>query len=68
MFNYWNKIDRLNHLNRLLLGVIVTQVVILFGLIITLSTMPNRYEFWLTPSMAANGGLLKEGAVPSEYG
>lgn len=67
MFNYWNKIDRLNHLNRVLLGVIVTQVVILFGLIITLSTMPSRYEFWLTPSMAANGGLLKEGDVPSEY-
>lgn len=67
MFNYWNKIDRLNHLNRLLLGVIVTQVIIVFGLIITLSTMPNRYEFWLTPSMAANGGLLKEGSVPSEY-
>ena len=67
MFNYWNKIDRLNHVNRLLLGVIVTQLVILFGLIITLSTMPNRYEFWLTPSMAANGGLLKEGDVPSEY-
>lgn len=67
MFNYWNKIDRLNQLNRLLLAVIVSQMVILIGLIITLSTMPNRYEFWLTPSMAANGGLLKEGDVPNEY-
>lgn len=67
MFNYWNKIDQLNHLNRLLLAVIVTQVVILLGLIITISTMPSRYEFWLTPSMAANGGLLKEGDVPNEY-
>ena len=67
MFNYWNKIDRLNQVNRVLLAVIVSQIVILIGLIITLSTMPNRYEFWLTPSMAANGGLLKEGDVPNEY-
>ncbi len=67
MFHYWNKIDRLNQLNRVLLAVILTMVVIVFGLIFTLSTMPSRYEFWLTPSMAANGGLLKEGDVPNEY-
>ena len=29
--------------------------------------MPKRYQFWLSPSMAANGGLLKEGNVPNEY-
>ena len=67
MFNYWHKIEKLNQVNRLLLAVIITQIVILLGMIITLSTMPNRYEFWLTPSMAANGGLLKEGDVPNEY-
>jgi hypothetical protein len=67
MFNYWKKVDGLNHLNRLLLVVIVSQMVIILGLIITLSTMPKRYEFWLTPSMAANGGLLKEGEVSHEY-
>jgi len=67
MFHYWNKIDRLNQLNRVLLAVILTMVVIVLSLIFTLSTMPSRYEFWLTPSMAANGGLLKEGDVPNEY-
>ncbi len=67
MFNYWKKIDQLNHVNRLLLAGVIMQMVIVIGLIITLSTMPKRYEFWLTPSMAANGGLLKEGDVPSEY-
>ena len=67
MFHYWNKIDRLNHLNRVLLAVIITLVVVVLSLIFALSTMPNRYEFWLTPSMAANGGLLKEGDVPNEY-
>ena len=67
MFNYWHKIEKLNQVNRLLLAVIIAQMVILLGLIITLSTMPNRYEFWLTPSMASNGGLLKEGDVPNEY-
>jgi hypothetical protein len=67
MFNYWKKIDQQNHINRLLLAGIFMEVVIVIGLIITLSTMPKRYEFWLTPSMAANGGLLKEGDVPSEY-
>jgi hypothetical protein len=67
MFHYWNKIDRLNQLNRVLLAVIITMVVIVLSLIFALSTMPSRYEFWLTPSMAANGGLLKEGDVPNEY-
>jgi len=67
MFNYWNKIDRLNHLNRLLLLGCFGQFVIVLGLITALSTMPKRYEFWLTPTMAANGGLFKEGEVPNEY-
>lgn len=67
MFNYWKKIDQLNHLNRLLLAGVITQFAIAIGLIVILSTMPKRYEFWLTPSMAANGGLLKEGNIPNEY-
>lgn len=67
MFHYWNKIDRLNQLNRVLLAFIMTLVVIVLSLIFTLFTMPSRYEFWLTPSMAANGGLIKEGDIPSEY-
>ena len=67
MFKYWNKIDRLNHLNRLLLVVVMTLTVIILSLVIAIATMPGRYEFWLTPSMAANGGLLKESDVPNEY-
>lgn len=67
MFKYWHKIDQLNQSNRLLLAVIVTQLLIVFGLILALSTLPKRYEFWLTPSMAANGGLVKSGEISPEY-
>lgn len=67
MFNYWKKIDSLHHMNRLLLAFIVTLVLIIMSLIIALATSPKRYEFWLTPSMAANGGLLEEGQIPDQY-
>lgn len=29
--------------------------------------MPKRYEFWLSPNMAANGGLMKASEIPNEY-
>lgn len=67
MFNYWKKVDQLNHMNRLLLAFVLTQVIIVIGLIISLATLPKHYEFWLTPAMASNGGLIKEGDVPNEY-
>ena len=67
MFNYWKKIDNLNHINRLLLACVVTLILIIFGLIIALATSPKRYEFWLTPNMAANGGLIKAGEIPNQY-
>jgi len=67
MFNYWKKIDSLNHLNRLLLAFVTVLLFIVSGLIITLAKLPNRYEFWLTPSMATNGGLMKAEEVPVEY-
>lgn len=67
MFNYWKKIDNLNHINRLLLACVVTSILIIFGLIIALATSPKRYEFWLTPNMAANGGLIKGGEIPNQY-
>lgn len=67
MFNYWKKIDNLNHINRLLLACVATLVLIIFGLIITLATSPKRYEFWLKPNMAANGGLIKTGEIPNQY-
>ena len=67
MFNYWKKIDNLNHINRLLLACVATSIMIIFGLIITIATSPKRYEFWLTPNMAANGGLIKAGEIPNQY-
>jgi hypothetical protein len=67
MFNYWKKIDNLNHINRLLLACVVTSILIIFGLIIALATSPKRYEFWLTTNMAANGGLIKAGEIPNQY-
>jgi hypothetical protein len=67
MFKYWNKIDQLNHMNRLLLAFVITQSTIVIALIITLSTLPKHFEFWLTPAMASNGGLMKEGEISNEY-
>ena len=67
MFNYWKKIDSLNHLNRLLLAIVSVLFLIAIALIITLAKAPNRYEFWLTPSMAVNGGLIKANEIPAQY-
>ncbi|MFO2870527.1 TIGR03746 family integrating conjugative element protein [Legionella pneumophila serogroup 1] len=67
MFEYWKKIDNLQHHNRLLLAFIGLLSVIVLALIINLMTMPKRYEFWLSPNMAANGGLMKASDVPNEY-
>jgi hypothetical protein len=67
MFNYWKKIDNLNQINRLLLAFVFIATLIIFGLIITLATSPKRYEFWLTPNMAANGGLIKASEIPKQY-
>jgi hypothetical protein len=67
MFSYWKKIDSLNHINRLLLAFVATLFLIVAGLIFTLIKLPSRYEFWLTPSMAANGGLIKENEISKVY-
>jgi len=67
MFNYWKKIDSLHHHNRLLLAFIGVLATIILALIITVFSMPKRYEFWLSPSMAANGGLMKAHDIPNEY-
>lgn len=67
MFEYWKKIDSLHHHNRLLLAFIGLLTVLVLTLIITLMTLPKRYEFWLSPNMASNGGLMKANEIPNEY-
>ena len=67
MFNYWKKIDSLHHHNRLLLAFIGALTTIILALTITLYSMPKRYEFWLSPNMAANGGLIRAHDIPNEY-
>ncbi|HFL2715777.1 TPA: DUF2895 family protein [Legionella pneumophila] len=67
MFQYWKKVDDLNHINRLLLAFIFLLFVIISGLLFTLIKLPNHFEFWLTPAMSSNGGLIKESEVPKEY-
>lgn len=67
MFEYWKKIDSLHHHNRLLLAFVGVLSLIVLALIITLMTMPKHYEFWLSPNMAANGGLMKASEIPNEY-
>ena len=67
MFDYWNKIDSLHHHNRLLLAFVGVLTIIVLALTLTLYSMPKRYEFWLSPGMAANGGLIKASEIPNEY-
>lgn len=66
-FHYWKKIDSLHHHNRLLLAFVLILSLIVLSLVITIATMPKRYQFWLTPQMAANGGLVKANDIPKEY-
>ena len=67
MFHYWKKVDSLNHINRFLLAFVSVLILIVLGLIITLAKMPSRFEFWLTPTMSMNGGLIKENEISKEY-
>lgn len=67
MFEYWRKIDSLHHHNRLLLAFVGVLSIIVIALVITLMTIPKRYEFWLSPNMSANGGLMKASEIPNEY-
>ena len=53
MFKYWKKIDSLNHMNRLLLAFSALLALIILSLVIALANTQTRYEFWLSPSMAA---------------
>lgn len=67
MFHYWKKVDSLNHINRLLLAFVAVLILIVAGLVTTLANMPKRFEFWLTPTMSVNGGLIKENQISKEY-
>ncbi|KTC66361.1 integrating conjugative element protein, PFL_4703 family (plasmid) [Legionella adelaidensis] len=67
MFEYWKKTDSLHHHNRLLLAIVGVLLVVVLSLMLILATIPKRYEFWLSPNMAANGGLIKASQIPDEY-
>lgn len=67
MFDYWKKIDSLNHLNRLLLATIVVLLLTILGLFIVLIKVPKQIEFWLAPPVSTTGGLIKAGEIPDEY-
>lgn len=67
MFDYWKKIDALNHVNRLLLAFIAALILFCTFLLIALIKAPGKVEFWLAPNMGANGGLIKAGEIPDEY-
>ncbi|OJY53547.1 MAG: hypothetical protein BGO90_02195 [Legionella sp. 40-6] len=67
MFHYWKKVDSLNHINRLLLAFVAVLILIVAGLVTTLANMPKRFEFWLTPTMSVNGGLIRANQISKEY-
>lgn len=67
MFDFWKKVDALNQMNRLLLASIMVLLLLIAGLTYALIKAPNQMEFWLSPAMMTNGGLMKAGEVPDEY-
>ena len=67
MFKYWQKIDELHQVNRVLLATIALLVFIISGLVVALTLAPKHVEFWLTPQMMVNGGVMKSENVPDEY-
>ncbi|HAT2073474.1 TPA: DUF2895 family protein [Legionella pneumophila] len=67
MFHYWKKVDSLNHINRLLLAFVAVLILIVAGLLTTQANMPKRFEFWLTPTMSVNGGLIRANQISKEY-
>lgn len=67
MFKYWHKVDALNHLNRLLLAGCGVLLLIVIFLCLTIMQMPKRFEFWLSPQIRSDGGLIKPDAISQEY-
>ena len=67
MFSYWRKIDELHHINRILLATCVCFLIIILSLIVTVAKAPKRVQFWLAPSISAQGGTLKQEQIPNEY-
>lgn len=67
MFDYWKKVDALNHMNRLLLASSASLFLIVLGLLMVLAQAPKHVDFWLSPSMMESGGLMKPGSIPPEY-
>jgi hypothetical protein len=67
MFDYWKKIDALNQVNRVLLSFVGVLFILVVSLVLALSSVPKKMEFWLAPSMVANGGLIKANEIPNEY-
>lgn len=67
MFKYWQKVDALNQVNRVLLVAIAVLLLMVSGLILALSLSPHRMEFWLTPQSMANGGLIHADDIQDEY-
>ncbi|MBA2710125.1 MAG: DUF2895 family protein [Tatlockia sp.] len=67
MFDYWKKIDGLNQMNRLLLVAIAVLILFIASLVFALIEAPKKMEFWLSPAMSSNGGLMTASEVPDEY-
>lgn len=67
MFEYYKKIDSLNHVNRVLLVLLGALLLLNAWLSFALMQAPKKMEFWLSPSMSASGGIIKPEAVPDEY-
>lgn len=67
MFKYYRAIDNLNHINRLLLATLFVFVCLTIWLCASLIKAPKTMEFWLSPAMSANGGLMKADEVSDEY-
>lgn len=64
MFLYWKKLDDLAHTNRLLVAIIGVLMLVVIVLSISLALMPQKFRFFVTPTLAAAGGEIYKDEIP----
>lgn len=64
MFLYWKKLDNLAYTNRLLVAIIGVLLLSVIALSVSLALMPNKFRFFVTPTLAATGGEIYKDEIP----
>lgn len=66
MFNSIKKTDALIDKSRILMAFVVVLSVINISMIVSISNLPKKFQFYITPSLYDLGGEIKAEHIPSE--